>query len=145
MGIFDFLKAKKNTASIAKERLRSFIERIERLEEELPDLEMALQFTDRPDARLRNINLSVEEWRVVSYINPKNSMKQIARANNMNEFQIRKVIYGMLQAGLVELVTPQGYVPPQLAEMRRPVVAQKKPSKSLVQRLIGRIQSIPDK
>jgi hypothetical protein len=65
------------------------IKEIERLREELPDLEVALRFTDRPDARLRNINLSVEEWRVVSFINPKNSIRQIAQANNMSEFQIR--------------------------------------------------------
>ncbi|MCA9936588.1 MAG: DUF4388 domain-containing protein, partial [Anaerolineales bacterium] len=36
------------------------------LQEEIPDLDTSLRFTDRPDARLRNINLTVEEWRVVS-------------------------------------------------------------------------------
>ena len=52
----------------------------EQLQEEIPSLEMALKFTDRPGTNLRNINLSVEEWRVVSYVNPKNTMRQIARA-----------------------------------------------------------------
>lgn len=78
----------------------------EKLQEELPNLEVTLRFTDRPDARLRNVNLSVDEWRVVSYINPKNSMRQIMQANSMSEFQIRKIVYGMLQAGLVELTQP---------------------------------------
>lgn len=87
------------------------IKEIERLREELPDLDVALRFTDRPDARLRNINLSVDEWRVVSFINPKNSIRQIAQASNMSEFQIRKIVYGMLQAGLVEVVTPPGRAP----------------------------------
>jgi hypothetical protein len=84
------------------------IKELERLQDEIPDLEVSLRFTDRPDARLRNINLSVEEWRVVSYINPKNSIRQIGQANNMSDFQIRKIIYGMLQAGLVELMVPEG-------------------------------------
>ncbi len=84
------------------------IKEIERLREELPNLDVALRFTDRPDARLRNINLSVDEWRVVSFINPKNSIRQIAQASNMSEFQIRKIVYGMLQAGLVEVLTPPG-------------------------------------
>jgi len=87
------------------------IKEIERLREELPDLDVALRFTDRPDARLRNINLSVDEWRVVSFINPKNSIRQIAQANSMNEFQIRKIVYGMLQAGLVEVVTAAARAP----------------------------------
>jgi hypothetical protein len=84
------------------------IKEYERLQDELPDLNMALKFTDRPDARLRKINLSVEEWRVISFINPRNSIKQIAQSNNMSDFQIRKIVYGMLQAGLVELVRPEG-------------------------------------
>ena len=89
-------------------RLKEF----ERLQDELPNLDMALRFTDRPDTRLRNISLSVEEWRVVSFIKPGNSIKQIAQYNSMSDFQIRKIIYGMLQAGLVELVRPEGFVPP---------------------------------
>jgi len=49
----------------------------ETLQEELPNLDLALKFTDRPDSRLRGINLTVEEWRVVSYVNPKNTIRQI--------------------------------------------------------------------
>lgn len=88
------------------------IKEYERLQDELPDLNMALKFTDRPDVRLRKINLSVEEWRVISFINPRNTIKQIAQSNNMSDFQIRKIVYGMLQAGLVELVRPEGAAEP---------------------------------
>jgi len=76
------------------------------LQEELPNLDICLRFTDRPDARLQNINLTVEEWRVVSFVNPRNTMRQIARANNLSDFEIRRIIYGMLQAGLVEIIRP---------------------------------------
>ena len=76
----------------------------EQLQEELPDLDVALTFTNKPDTRLRNVNLTVEEWRVVSFVNPRNSIREIAQAVNLNEFQIRRIVYGMLQAGLVELV-----------------------------------------
>lgn len=119
------------------------IKEIERLREELPDLEVTLQFTDRPDARLRNINLSVEEWRVVSFINPKNTIRQIAQANNMNEFQIRKIVYGMLQAGLVEVMAPKGQ-PATLAQAAQTAPAQSKPgvSRSLVNRVISRIKQL---
>jgi hypothetical protein len=82
------------------------VQEIERLQDELPDLDMALKFTDKPDAKLRNINLSPEEWKVISYVKPTNSIRSIAQANTMSDFQIRKIVYGMLQAGLVELLRP---------------------------------------
>lgn len=85
----------------------------EQLAEELPNLDMALKFTDRPNANIRNMNLSVEEWRVVSFINPKNSMKAIAKANNMSDLEVRKVVYGLLQAGMVEVIRPEGMARPQ--------------------------------
>ncbi len=117
----------------------------ERLQEELPDLNLALKFTDHPDAKLRNINLSVEEWRVISFINPRNTIKQIAQSNNMSDFQIRKIVYGMLQAGLVEIVAPEGVEPrrPSVSPGRRPSTDQPPAVKrSVVLRLIDRIKRI---
>jgi len=112
----------------------------ERLQDELPQLDKALKFADRPDVNLRNINLSVEEWRVVSFINPRNTIRQIAQYNNLSDFQIRKIVYGLLQAGLVELVQPEGAArstPSGQAPMtiRRPAV-----KRGVVERLINFFQ-----
>jgi len=115
----------------------------ERLQDELPNLDMALKFADRPDVQLRNINLSVEEWRAVSFINPRNSIRQIAQYNNLSDFQIRKIVYGLLQAGLVELilpagvpkVTPSGRPGEAPMTMRRPAV-----KRGVVERLINFFQ-----
>jgi hypothetical protein len=95
------------------------------LQDEIPSLEMALKFADRPGANLRNVNLSVEEWRVVSYINPKNTIRQIARTVKMNDLEIRKVIYGLLQAGLVEIVRPPGAVAVAVFQQRHAQPEQK--------------------
>jgi hypothetical protein len=111
------------------------------LEEELPNLDMALKFPDAPSV-FRGIHLSVEEWRVVSFINPKNSIRQIAKACNMTDTEIRRVVYGLLQAGLVELVKPPGMQAPQTktaAPTRRPTRAPAV-EKSVVQRLIAKIK-----
>ena len=110
----------------------------EQLQEEIPSLDMALKFTDRPGTNLRNINLSVEEWRVVSYVNPKNSIRQIARTTKMNDHEIRRVIYGLLQAGLVEIIRPGGTTLPN----RMFPTKNKAEQKSLVTRLIDRIRSL---
>jgi hypothetical protein len=116
----------------------------EQLQDELPNLDMALKFADRPGTNIRNFNLSVEEWRVVSYINPKNTMRQIARATKMNELEIRRIIYGLLQAGLVELTRPEGLPPPIPKVPIRLTTPQASPEdqKSLINRLIARIRSI---
>jgi hypothetical protein len=80
----------------------------EQLQAEIPSLEMALKFSQRPGINLRNLSLSADEWKVISFINPKNTIHQIARATNKNELEIRRIVYSFLQAGLVDMVRPQG-------------------------------------
>ena len=114
------------------------------LQEELPDLDVALKFSDRPDTRLKNINLTVEEWRVVSFINPRNSIGQIGKANNLSEFEIRRIIYGMMQAGLVEFVRPSRpkQTPAPAGKKRRDTEDSPAVKRSVVMRLINRIRGL---
>ena len=127
----------------------------ELLSDELPDLGIALKFAERPTTPLRNINLSVEEWRVISFVNPRNTIRQIASYNNMDELQIRKIVYSLLQAGLVEIVRPPRSLSTPVApratasgkaakpdpqvepQMRRPAV-----KRGIIQRLIRRIREL---
>jgi hypothetical protein len=121
------------------------IQESELLQSEIPDLHaLALRFTDNPDTRLRNVNLSVEEWRVISFINPRNTIKQIAQSNGMDDFQIRKIVYGMLQAGLVELTRPEGVSVTAGAggALRRGVEKPPAVKRNVVERLISRIKRI---
>ncbi|MCJ7482422.1 MAG: DUF4388 domain-containing protein, partial [Thermodesulfovibrionales bacterium] len=80
----------------------------EQLQGEIPSLEMALKFSERPGINLRNLNLSADEWKVISFINPKNTIHQIAKTNNKNDLEIRRIVYSFIQAGLVEMVRPEG-------------------------------------
>jgi hypothetical protein len=115
---------------------------LEQLNDEIPSLDMALKFTDRPGTNIKNVNLSVEEWRVVSYINPKNTIRQIAATAKMSELEMRRIVYGLLQAGLVEIVRPAGA--PPTGQLRGTPMSQdeKEDRTSLVNRLIRRIRSI---
>jgi len=112
----------------------------EQLQDEIPSLDMALKFADRPGADLKNVNLSVEEWRVVSYITPKNKISQIAKTTKMDDMEIRRIVYGLIQAGLVELTHVEGEAP-KLSKNMFPT-QDKEEQKSLVNRLINRISSI---
>jgi hypothetical protein len=115
----------------------------ERLQDELPDLDhTALRFTNGADTRLRAMSLTMEEWRVVSFVSPRNTIRVIAQANNMDDFQVRKVVYGLLQAGVVELVRPSGQ--PAVAGAPGKPGTEKPPAikRSLIERLIARIKRI---
>ena len=117
------------------------LQEMERLQDEIPSLDMALKFTETPGTNIRNVNLSVKEWRVVSFINPKNSMKQIARTTKLNEFEFRTIVYSLIQAGLVEIIRPEGAEPPSPQIPTLPVETAEE-QKSLVNRLISRIRSL---
>jgi len=115
----------------------------EQLLDEIPSLDMALKFTDRPGTNIRNVNLSVDEWRIVSYVNPKNTIRQIANTAKMNDTEVRKVVYSLLQAGLVELIRPVGApVQPLPSRIGLPADTSKEDQKSLINRIIRRIRSI---
>ncbi len=108
----------------------------EELQDEIPSLDLSLKFTDRP---MTNLNLSVEEWKVVKYIDPKNTMRQISTAVKLNEMEMRRIVYGLLQAGLVEMVRAAN-VPPLNPKMFP--TQNKEEQKNLINKLIGRIQKL---
>jgi hypothetical protein len=58
----------------------------------------------------------------------------------MNDLEIRRIVYGLLQAGLVEIIRPEGAPAP--AGVRSFPSENKEEQKSLVNKLIGRIRSL---
>ena len=110
---------------------------LDQLHDEIPSLDMALKFTERP---LTNVNLSVDEWKVVKFVDPKNTMRQIAGTNKLTEAEIRRIVYGLLQAGLVELVRPANAPVPPNPKMFP--TQDKEEQKSLINKLIGRIRKL---
>jgi hypothetical protein len=110
---------------------------LEKLQDEVPNLDMALKFTERP---LTNVNLSVDEWKVVKFVDPKNTLRQIAETNMLTETEIRRIVYGLLQAGLVELARPADRLVRQYQKMFP--TQDKVEQKSLLNKLIGRIRTM---
>jgi len=111
----------------------------EQMQEEVPDLEVCLRFSEKPEKDFRKVNLSMEEWRVVSYINPKNSIRQIGRAVKMNDLEIRRVVLGLMQAGIVEVVRPE--IKP-INQDKMFHTKDRKEQRSLVNRIIARLRSL---
>jgi len=113
----------------------------EQLQDEIPCLDMGLKLKDDAKDNLRNVNLSVEEWRVVRFINAKNTIHQIALATKMNDLEIRRIVYSLIQAGLIEMICPETEIK-FLGERLGTSPAAKEEQKSLVNRIIGRIRSL---
>ena len=115
---------------------------LDQLAKELPNLDFALRFPEAPSEKFKGIQLSVEEWRVVSFINPKNSIRQIAKACNMTDMEIRRVVYGLMNAGLVELVKAQSAEPPKKSATARPKPGITPPQRPVINKLIDRIKNL---
>jgi hypothetical protein len=130
---------------------------MDQLIQELPNLDFALRFPGAFSEKFKNIQLTTEEWRVVRFINPRNTIRQIARACNMTDNEIRRIVYGLRSAGLVELVKPANAEPPkpppnrpgQAATPSAPGNASKpssqlkvqQPQREVVLRLIDRLKA----
>lgn len=107
----------------------------EQLEEEIPSLDISLKFTDRPQVKLKELQLSKDEWRVLNYIKPDNSIRMIAKSLNMGDKQIRRVIGSLREAGLIELM--------QVHKQREQLAPEERDRKrALVGRLINHLQSM---
>jgi len=110
---------------------------LEQLQDEIPIFDMAPKSTERP---LTNVNLSIDEWKVVKFVDPKNTMRQIANTNKLSDLDVRRIVYGLLQAGLVELVRPAGVAP--MSNPKQFPVQDKQEQKNLINKLIGRIRAL---
>ncbi|MEM8859483.1 MAG: DUF4388 domain-containing protein [Chloroflexota bacterium] len=122
------------------------LEEGERLNGELPDLNIRLQFVARPENRLGKMNLTSDEWRIINYISPKNTIKQIAEANQLSDFEVRRTIYGLIEAGLIEPIREESDPRPttrrKVSPQNRKPEASISDKKGVVNRLIDRIRSL---
>ncbi|HOA23561.1 MAG TPA: DUF4388 domain-containing protein [Aggregatilineales bacterium] len=108
--------------------------RDEQLEEEIPSLDVALKFSNRPNVKLSDLQLNRDEWQVLHYIKPENTIRMIARKLNMSDRQIRRAVGSLREAGLVELAHAR--------RREKLTVEEKKQKRALVGRLIEHIQNI---
>jgi hypothetical protein len=63
------------------------------------------------DNREGQINLNTSEWMILSKIDGTRSVKSIAAACNLSVFDVAKILYGLVAAGLIGLKEPTGSNP----------------------------------
>jgi len=102
-----------------------------RIRDRIPSLDVVVRFADQPTEKAKEVNLTPDEWRVFARISASTNVGNIAELTNLSEFEVCRIVYGFLQAGLVEVVK----------ERLRP--GEPRPSSAPVQGTIPREGSIP--
>jgi hypothetical protein len=106
-----------------------------RIKDRIPSTDMIARFVDQPGEKAKGVKLSAEEWRVFARINGKDTLTAIAQMTGLSEFDVCRVVYGFVTAGLVEVV-----------KKPRPVAGgsgeQPRLKRSLISRIIKRVQSM---
>lgn len=74
-----------------------------RIKDRIPNLDVVVRFSDQPHEKAKGVNLTPDEWRVFARINGVHSIRQIAQQTSLGEFEVARIIYGFLSAGLVVL------------------------------------------
>lgn len=108
--------------------------RDEQLMEEIPSLDVSLKFVQRPNVKLSDLQLSRDEWRVLNFIKPGNTLAMISRRLEMDPMEIRRVVGSLREAGLIELAHAQ--------RREQLTTEEKHRRRTLVRRLIEHIQNL---
>ncbi len=97
--------------SITKNNTNLLMEAARRMDEwrvlskRIPSLEHVPRF-QVPEGKQGQINLNTQEWLVLSKIDGKTSIDQIARTVNLSAFDVAKLLYGLITMGLIILEEP---------------------------------------
>ncbi|HMO57886.1 MAG TPA: DUF4388 domain-containing protein [Roseiflexaceae bacterium] len=109
-----------------------------RIKDRIPNTDMIVKFIDQPGDKAKGINLAADEWRVFARINGKDSLADIARKTNMTDFDVCRIVYGFLTAGLVDVLRQA----PPVGIGGRAIPDAPRVKKSLVSRIINRIRGM---
>ena len=103
------------------------------LDKVITSLDVSLKFAENAKQKFKGVHLTVDEWKIVPYVDPKNTLRQIMKVVNMSELQIKRIVYSLNQAGLIEIVNsakppimpqrPNRLVKPPAAPERRVVLS----------------------
>ncbi len=73
-----------------------------RIQEHVPSLSMIPRLVPNPAATGNEINLEADEWRVLTMVNGKNTVGQIAQRSGLGEMRTCEIIAQLLTSGLIE-------------------------------------------
>jgi hypothetical protein len=113
------------------------------LKKALPERDLPVRFTEQPETDMRTITLSMAEWRVISFVNARNTISDIAREARIAESIVRRIVARFVREGLlaVDVATerraeplpvhpvtdteqPDAPTPPEPADLKRRLLSR---------------------
>jgi hypothetical protein len=70
----------------------------------IPSVDVVVKIVEVPDSTVENIRLTPNEWRVLSFVDGRHTIKEIAKRVNLEDFETAKIFYGLVSSGLVRVV-----------------------------------------
>jgi hypothetical protein len=114
-----------------------------RIKDHIPNTDMLPRFVDQPHEKAKSINLTPDEWRVFARINGKDSIKEIISRTGLSDFDVSRIVYGFISAGLVEVTRPRpANATAPTTRAGAAAAAAAGPKRSLVSRIINRIRGM---
>lgn len=113
-----------------------------RIKDRIPSTDMIVKFIDQPGEKAKGVKLAPEEWRVFARINGKDTLTEIAQKTSLSEFDVCRIVYGFVTAGLVEVVKKPKPAPLTSSARGAQPMEPPRVKKSLVNRIINRIRGM---
>lgn len=74
----------------------------EKMKDVIHSINVVVDFVEEPE--VGDIELQPMEWKTLSFIDGKKSAKEIAEKLEVNSFYVAKILYGLVQSGLIKVV-----------------------------------------
>ncbi len=74
------------------------------IEKVIPSVDVVIDYVPDPQVDTDHIELTGDEWKILSFINGKRTIREIASKVKMSHFDTAKVIYGLVTSGLLQVV-----------------------------------------
>jgi hypothetical protein len=110
------------------------------IKERIPSTDMVVKFVEQPGEKAKGVQLAPEEWRVFARINGRDTLAEISQKTNLSDFDVCRIVYGFLTAGLVDVLRKPKPLP--VMATGRPMAEPPKVKKGLVSRIINRIRGM---
>jgi hypothetical protein len=110
-GVFDDLvpeaRVSISTESLLMEGARR-IDEWSRIATRIPDLDLVPTLADIPEDRPVQLDLLPNEWEVLSLVDSERSVRTMARALGRSDFEVARVLYGLISTGVVTVPATNG-------------------------------------
>jgi hypothetical protein len=80
------------------------IDELNRIQKVIPTTDAVVKIVEVPESGVEKINLRPEEWKVLSFVDGVLTIQNIAEQLNMQEFDVSRILYGLISTGLVKIM-----------------------------------------